>query len=70
MTWRVVESSCSERCDACLRTGSECDWRWCVVDDDFPPGVDRLVAYGFMSRAEAEAYVRYPETRQHPQPRH
>jgi hypothetical protein len=28
------------------------------------------VAYGFMNREEAEAYVLYPEVSQHPQPRH
>ena len=70
MRWRVVESkSCPERCDECLRVGGECAWRWSVVDDDGREG-DKLVAYGFESREEAEAYVLYPEARRHPQPRH
>jgi hypothetical protein len=63
MAWRVIENTtCRERCDRCRSDGSECDWRWCVIDDDCT-GLDSLVAYGFSCREEAEAYVRYPEVR-------
>jgi hypothetical protein len=67
MRWRVVENKpCRERCDGCRRIGCECAFRWSVVDDYD----GERVAYGFESREEAEAYVQYPEVRQHPQPRH
>lgn len=70
MRWRVVENKgCPERCDECHRGGHDCLRRWSVIDDDGREG-DQLVAYGFTSREEAEAYVLYPEARRHPQPRH
>jgi hypothetical protein len=75
MTKRVIDNgSCPKRCDECRRDGHECLWRWSVVDDDVDPNDEAnyrgLVANGFTSREEAEAYVLYPEVRQHPQPRH
>jgi hypothetical protein len=71
MRWRVVENkTCGERCDECRRDGHECLRRWYVIDDGRPVGVDSLVASGFTCREEAEAYVKYPEIQQHPQPRH
>jgi hypothetical protein len=75
MTWRVIENeACPERCDTCRRGRHECLQRWTVIDYEADPNDEAsyrgLVAHGFTSRAEAEAYVLYPETRQHPQPRH
>ena len=70
MRWRVVENpTCPKRCERCEHDGHDCLWRWFVIDDDGPPG-DQLVAFGFTRREEAEAYLLYPEMRQHPQPRH
>jgi hypothetical protein len=67
---RVVENKpCRKRCDECRRIGGECALRWTVIDDDCRQE-DGLVAYGFESREEAEAYIRYPEVQQYPQPRH
>jgi hypothetical protein len=70
MVWRLSENpTCREPCDACRRDGHECLRRWAVIDDECRRD-DSLVAFGFTSKAEAEAYIRYPEVQRHPQPRH
>jgi len=77
MVWRVVDNKgCPKQCDDCRRDGHDCVWRWLVIETDgYVKGEsvianDCLVAYGFMNREEAEAYILYPEVSEYPQPRH
>jgi hypothetical protein len=59
--WRVVESPCTEQCDRCRYSGfgdQWCDWRWWVEDLTIGThSVDRVIAFGFASREQAEAYM-------------